>query len=77
MNEKIDNPDQQKLTIQQAIDLGVQHHNAGDLPKAEGIYQQILEAEPNQPVVLRLLGTIALQVGKHDIAVDLRLRSRL
>jgi len=71
MNEKIDNPDQQKLTIQQAIDLGVQHHNAGDLPKAEGIYQQILEAEPNQPVVLRLLGTIALQVGKHDIAVDL------
>jgi predicted TPR repeat methyltransferase len=62
---------QQTLTIQQAIDLGLQHHSAGDLPKAESIYQQILQAEPNQPVVLRLLGTIALQVGKHEIAVDL------
>ena len=62
---------QQKMTVQQAIDLGVQHHNAGDLPKAEGIYQQVLQAEPNQPVVLRLLGTIAYQVGKIDIAVDL------
>ena len=29
----------QKLTIQQAIELGVKHHNAGNLPEAEGIYQ--------------------------------------
>ena len=34
---------QQTLTIQQAIDLGVQHHNSGDLSKAESIYQQILQ----------------------------------
>ena len=54
---------QQKLTIQQAIDLGVQHHNAGDLPKAESIYRQILQAEPDQPVVLNLLGVIALRSG--------------
>ena len=59
------------LTIQEAIDLAVQHHNAGDLPKAEGIYQQILKADPNQPVVLHLLGVIAHQVGKNDISVDL------
>jgi protein O-GlcNAc transferase len=62
---------EQTLTIQQAIDLAVQHHNAGDLPKAEGIYQQILQADPNQPVALHLLGVIAQQVGKNDIAVDL------
>ena len=36
------------LPIQQAIDLAVQHHQAGELPKAEGIYQQILQANPNQ-----------------------------
>ena len=40
---------QQTLTIQQAIDLGVQHHNAGRLPEAENIYQQILQSRPNQP----------------------------
>jgi protein O-GlcNAc transferase len=58
-------------TIQEAIDLGVQHHNAGDLPKAESIYQQILQADLNQPVAMHLLGVIAHQVGKNDISVDL------
>ena len=62
---------QQTLTIQQAIDLGVQHHNAGRLPEAESICQQILQADPNQPVVLHLLGIIAHQVGKTDTAIDL------
>ena len=62
---------EQTLTIQQALDLAVQHHTAGDLPKAESIYNQILQADPNQPVALHLLGVIAHQVGKNDIAVDL------
>ena len=62
---------QQTLTIQQAIDLGVQHHNAGDLTKAEDIYRQILQSDPDQPVALHLLGVIAHQVGKNIIAVDL------
>ena len=64
-------PEQQTLTIQQAIDLGVEHHNAGRLPEAENVYNQILQAEPDQPVALHLLGVIAHQVGKNDIAVDL------
>jgi Flp pilus assembly protein TadD len=71
MSEEIDSPGQQTLTIQQAIDLGVEHQNAGRLPEAESIYQQILQADPNQPVALHLLGVIASQVGKNDIAVDL------
>ena len=61
----------QTLTIQQAIDLAVQHHNSGRLPQAETIYQQILQADPNQPVAMHLLGVIARQVGKNDVAVDL------
>ena len=64
-------PGQQMLTIKQAIDLAVQHHSAGRLPEAEHIYQQILQADPNQPAALRLLGTIAHQVGKNVVAVDL------
>ena len=64
-------PERQMLTIQQAIDVALQHHNAGRLPEAEGIYQQILQADPNQFVALHMLGLIAHQVGKNDIAVDL------
>ena len=62
---------QQTLTIQQAIDLAVEHHNAGRLPEAEGLYTQILQAEPEHPVALNLLGVVAHQVGKNDVAVDL------
>ena len=62
---------QQTLTLQEAIDLGVQHHSAGDLPKAEGIYNQILEADPDQPVPLHLLGVIAHQTGNYEKAVEL------
>ena len=72
----IRSPDQQTLTIQQAIDLAVQHHTAGRLPhQAETIYQQILQTNPDQPVALHLLGVIAHQVGKNDTAVDLIARA--
>jgi tetratricopeptide (TPR) repeat protein len=61
-------PEDQEKTIQQALDLAFQYHTGGDLPKAEGIYQQILKCDANQPIALRLLGLIAHQVGKNDIA---------
>ena len=51
-------PEQQTPTNQQSLDLAVRHHNAGDLAKAEGIYQQILQTDPGQPVALHLLGVI-------------------
>ena len=54
---------QQTLTIQQAIDLALQHHTAGRLSDAESIYNQILQSDPDQPVALHLLGVIAHQVG--------------
>jgi len=60
----------QAITIQQALDLALEHHQAGELPKAENIYQQILQEDPKQPVALHLLGVIAHQVGKHEIAFD-------
>lgn len=59
------------LTVRQAIQLGMKHHSAGDLPTAESIYRQVLEAEPKQPDALHLLGTIAHQVGRNDVAVEL------
>jgi tetratricopeptide (TPR) repeat protein len=58
-------------SVPDAITLAMAHHEAGRLSQAEAIYQQILQAEPNNPRALRLLGLIAFQVGKYDIAVEL------
>ncbi len=63
--------EQQSLTIEQAIDLGLQHHNAGRLPEAENIYSQILKINPDNAVVLNLLGVIAAQVNKFESAVEI------
>ena len=62
---------QQELTIQQGLDLAIKHQKTNDLLKAENIYQQILQVEPNQPVALHLLGIISYQVGKSEIAIKL------
>ena len=62
---------QQTLTIQQALNLAVQHHKEGRLSQAESLYQQILQSNPEQPIALHLPGVIAHQAGKNDVAVDL------
>ena len=64
-------PEQQVLTLQQSLDLALQHHAAGELGKAEDIYQQILQSDPNHPIALHLLGVIAHQREDNDTAVDL------
>lgn len=62
---------QQVLTIEQAVNLALHHHSAGRLPEAESIYRQILQADPNQPIALHLLGVIAYQTENHKNAVEL------
>jgi Flp pilus assembly protein TadD len=49
----------------------VTHHQAGRLAEAEACYRRVLAAEPNHADAMHLLGVIALQVGRHDLAVDL------
>jgi len=56
---------------QQILERALGHHAAGRLAEAEALYDQILQADPNQHDALHLLGVIAHQVGKHEIAVDL------
>ena len=63
--------EQQTLSLEQAIDFAMQHHNAGRLSEAEHIYRQILNAHPNHFDSLHLLGVIAHQTGKIDTAIDL------
>ncbi|MBF0587539.1 MAG: tetratricopeptide repeat protein [Magnetococcales bacterium] len=66
---------EQTLTLPEALALAQQHHNAGELPQAEQIYRQILQAEPNQPDALHLLGLLAQQVEQFELAIPLIRRS--
>ena len=64
-------PNQNSIASLQSLELAVQHQSAGRLSEAESLYKQILQADPNQPIALHLLGLIAHQMGKNDIAVEL------
>jgi tetratricopeptide (TPR) repeat protein len=46
-------------------------HQRGQLAEAERIYRQILELDPHHADSLHLLGVLAHQVGRNDIAVEL------
>ncbi|MGE0084932.1 MAG: tetratricopeptide repeat protein [Desulfococcaceae bacterium] len=58
-------------TPEQLFHTAMQYHQAGKLAEAEVCYKKILAAAPNHPDALHLLGVIAFQVGKNDIAVNL------
>lgn len=60
-----------QLTLQQAFELAVQHHQAGRLQQAEGLYRQILAQQPRHADALQLLGVVAHQMGRNDAAIDL------
>ncbi len=57
-------------TIPEALAIAVQHHQSGRLQAAEQIYRKILAVEPEHADSLHLLGLIAFQVGKHELAVE-------
>ena len=58
------------LTIAQAFDMAVQHHQAGRVPQAEQLYRQILQVDPQHVGALHLLGLLAHQVGRGDLAIE-------
>ncbi|MDR3402695.1 MAG: tetratricopeptide repeat protein [Chthoniobacter sp.] len=58
------------VTVQQAFDLALQHHQAGRLAEAEALYRQILAVQPNHAEAVHHLGVLAHQVGRHDLAVE-------
>jgi predicted O-linked N-acetylglucosamine transferase (SPINDLY family) len=64
-----------EATVEQAMEIAIVHHRAGRLAEAEGIYRQVLALLPEHASALHLLGTLALQTGHLDAAVDLLSRS--
>src|SRR5882762_2069602 len=51
------------------LQTGLALHRAGRLAEAEACYQRVLAVEPENADALHLIGNIAYQVGRHDVAV--------
>src|SRR5262245_17922313 len=64
-----------QMTIKQALELGMQHQQAGRLSEAKAIFERILTAQPQHPDALHLLGTIAIQSNEFPEARDLIARA--
>src|SRR6516162_9988397 len=60
-----------QITIEQAVQIALEHHQAGRLAEAEALYRQILAQDANYSDALNLLGVLAGQVGRLDAAVEL------
>jgi len=59
------------MDTESKLQEGIELHQNGHLQQAELIYQQILQVNPENAEVLHLLGTIAHQVEKYDLAINL------
>jgi len=53
------------------LQMAVQYHQKGQLSQAQSLYKQVLQADPDQPDALQLLGLIEHQQGHSAVAVDL------
>lgn len=61
--------------MEKALALANRHYDAREFREAENVYQQILRQRPDQPRALHMLGLIAHQVGKNEIAAELITRA--
>jgi hypothetical protein len=59
------------MTVNQAMQLAVQHHRAGRYAEAESICRRVLAQLPEQVDALHLLGVLAGQSGHTDEAIRL------
>ncbi len=64
-------PQPQQLSIEQAMLLATQHQAQGHLQQAEHLLRQILQVQPQHAFALHLLGIVAHQAGKPELAIEL------
>ena len=56
--------------IRQQRDLGVRHYQSGRLPEAEACFEQVLQSQPENPDLWRLLGIVATQQQHYSTAIE-------
>ena len=61
--------------VPEMMDLALAHHRGGRISDAENSYRQILAREPRHAEAWHLLGVLAGQVGRNDMAIDLMQRA--
>jgi len=57
--------------VEQAFAKAIDAHQRGQLAQAEGLYRQVLAAVPHHLDSLNLLGVLALQTGRNELAVEM------
>jgi tetratricopeptide (TPR) repeat protein/2-polyprenyl-3-methyl-5-hydroxy-6-metoxy-1,4-benzoquinol methylase len=57
--------------IHRLFDLALEHHRAGRLTEADGLYRRILEHDPDHADALNSLGFLAHQCGHSEAALEL------
>ena len=60
-----------ELTVQQALQQGVEAHNEGKLQDAERLYRAILQVQPKHPDANHNLGVLAVAIDKPHEAIPL------
>jgi protein O-GlcNAc transferase len=66
---------QTTVTLQQALDIAMEHHREGRLAEAESIYRKLLEVAPDNADVVQLLGLVTYHTGRFPEALQLMERS--
>ncbi|MGD0464813.1 MAG: tetratricopeptide repeat protein [Tepidisphaeraceae bacterium] len=59
------------MPTERILELATEHHRAGRLGEAEGLYRHILQAEPENAEALHRLGVLAIQTQNHQAAIEL------
>jgi predicted O-linked N-acetylglucosamine transferase (SPINDLY family) len=60
-----------QFTVDQALQIGFQYQQTGQWLEAEDIYRQVLEAYPDQIDALHLLGVLAHQCNRNEVAEEM------
>jgi len=60
-----------RLSIDQALRLGVRHQDAGRIVEAEQLFRAVLASAPSHPLALDLLAVLLIQTGRSADAIGL------
>ena len=59
------------MTPEQALRLAMEYHRSGRWAEAEAVCRQILVPDPRHAPALHLLGILAGEAGRPDVAIEL------